>query len=106
MTEYNLYLRICGKKDKDLLELAAQYLRTYPLWTDSKARVIDHAEYARLVEAGEVKKPSSYWAIDEGEYGVVHDREYNKYGSTWEKVLASFSGFRAGYGMGRLQGSK
>ncbi len=99
--KYELYLRISDKKDVELLRLATEHLKTFPLFKNSKARIVTYEEYMLLVKDKKISPPTSYWKVSEGRVGIVHKSSYNQYKTTWDLVVTAYSDFCAGYNTGK-----
>ena len=95
--QYELYLRISDKKDVKLLQIVTEYLKTFPLFQNSKARIVTYQEYTTLVESKKIKPPLSHWKVSEGKVGIVHEASYNKFNTTWDLIITAYSDFCAGY---------
>ena len=98
--KYKWTLRWSGQQPTESLLEAANYLSTYTMWKPCEAKLIDHAEYKALVEAGEISKPVSYWGIAEGEVGLIALRAYDTYSKTWEDINTVKGDFQAGFDAG------
>ena len=86
-----------GEADTPCLRAAVQHLNTFPLFANSGAKLITQKEYMILVLAGKIKKPESYWGIEEGKIGLISKEAYSKYVVTWDKINTAWADFRDGW---------
>ena len=86
-----------GRKEHPALRGAVEHLKTFPLFKDSKAELIDHTRYMELVEAKEIAEPVSYWQIQEGEIGLISLDYYKTYSKTWESISMAKGDFIDGW---------
>ena len=84
--EYTWRLTWCGRKPTTKLLYAASYCKTFPLWRDSEAHLVNYTEYMALVNAGEIAKPESYWQVEPGQLGMVSLTYYRQYRKTWDAI--------------------
>ena len=86
-----------GRKDHPALHAAVKHLKTFPLFKDSEAKLIDYARYMELVETHEIDAPQSYWRIRKNEIGLISLADYRKYSKTWDSINIAQSDFIAGW---------
>lgn len=98
--QYKWTLKWSGLKPRESLFAAVEYLKTYNMWKPCEAHLATHEEYKALVEAGEIRKPESYWGIDEGEVGLIALSAYDQYSKTWEGINTAKEDFQAGFNEG------
>lgn len=102
--EYELYLRISDKKDVELLQIVTDYLKEFPLFRNSKARLVTYEEYMTLVESKKISPPVPYWEVSKGKAGIVHESSYNSFGTTWDLIITAYSDFCSGYNAHKAKG--
>ena len=95
--EHEWYLTWSGMKDTPENRSAFEHCRQIRLFKDSKAKIIDFAEYVSLVDQGKIKPPTNYWQIKEGQIGVITLQHYQTYRTSWGKVGACRGDFLAGW---------
>jgi len=97
MKEYEYHLTWSGRKDTPELQSVMEYLKVFPLFKDSKARLISYDEYMALAKKGLIKKPVSYWMIKERQVGLITLTYYQKFSDTWERINTAKGDFLAGW---------
>lgn len=96
--EYKYYLKYSGRKDSNMFRAAIHHLDTFPLWRDSKARVVNYEEYREMLDKKEIAPAQSYRQIEKGQVGVVTLSYYMQYSKTWsENIDPAFQDFNDGW---------
>lgn len=86
-----------GRPDSDMLRACFEHLQVFPLFRDSKARLVDFGEYQKLITDGLLEPALSYWQIKEGEVGLITQTYFEGYTNTWEKVNTAKGDFEEGW---------
>ena len=95
--EIKYRLTEAGEKDTPKLRAVVEHLKVFPLFRDSKARIINYQEYKELVKAKEINKLQSYWQIKENEVGLISLDHFSTYSTTWSLISSAKSDFYAGW---------
>jgi len=95
--EYEWRLVWSNKQDSAKLRAAYEYCKVYPLFENSKAKLINHEEYIELLEKEEIAPSQSYWGIEKGQIGLVALDNYSKYSKIWEDITTARGDFMAGW---------
>jgi len=90
-------LKWSGCKDSPMTQASAKHCSIYPLYKDSKAHLITHEEYIKLVEDKEIAEAQSYWQIKEGQVGLVTLSSYDRYITTWDAISLCKCDFEDGW---------
>ena len=91
------FLKWSGCKDTEALRQAVKHCETFPLFKDSEAKLINHEDYMKLVEADEIDEPKSYWQISKEKIGLIALSYYRSYSDTWERIDICKSDFLDGW---------
>ena len=97
MKKYKYSLVWGGKKDTPMRRASAKYMEDFPLWKDSKAKVVNFSKYQQLVKSGMIEPPQEGWKIGEGEVGVICETYFSYFMKTWEIIRVARSDFEAGW---------
>lgn len=97
MEKYRFRLTWCGQKDTPELRAVIEHLKVFPLFQDSKARLISFEEYIALANANEIAPPESYWQVFQSQVGLISLDYYGKYSDTWERISTAKNDFFAGW---------
>ena len=84
----------------DTAELRAavdEVCKDFPLFRDSKAKLITHEEYNELVANREIAEPKDWWKIREGHVGLISSNAYSKYSTTWGNISQAREDFCKGW---------
>lgn len=95
--EYEWRLTWSGYPDSDMLRACFKHLQVFPLFRDSKARLIDFEEYRKLIADGTLEPALSYWQIKEGEVGLITQTYFEGYTNTWDKINTAKGDFEGGW---------
>lgn len=97
LEKFEWRLTWAGRPDSDMLRACFEHLQVFPLFRDSKARLVDFGEYQKLITDGLLEPALSYWQIKEGEVGLITQAYYEGYTNTWEKVNTAKGDFEEGW---------
>jgi len=86
-----------GQEDTPCLRAATEMVKTFPLFQDSEARLVNYEEYTSLVAAGEIDGPKFYWCIEPGQVGLISLDSYKTYSNTWDNIATAKSDFFRGW---------
>ena len=95
--EYDWVLKWSSYKDNEMFRAAIKHLDVFPLWRDSKAKVVTKEEFDKMQDEGLAAPDKSYWQIDSGKVGVVAKTYYNQFSNTWNLVSTAFHDFMDGW---------
>lgn len=76
---------------------AFEHCKVFPLFKDSRSKLVTHEEYVEMIEKEEIPPTVSYWTVGKKELGLVALNSFYMYAEDWKSIHAAKRDFIAGW---------